>query len=716
MSIFKGDKQFMIELRDFFDNKEEKTPFLSGMDETRAYMRWVDMLLVSYDMLNNQEKSPEIEGNIELHIRRMLRNGLELLERRHRLTVGSEMDESQGIGVTSIAAHLRLQDYSFFAFLLALAPQLEERYLVIYREMYEKEERIAGLTFALVNRLYELLWGEDEISYENMIRQQIEDSPAFLICHNQESDSCQYDKIILHPMISILCRGETQLSEQYKEVAEEGVNELLQISKVGLKNQTEKLYNLLHMKTDLETKKLIHITGKVGSGKKLLIHHGWESDRILFINMASLAGKDGKEAGKILKSLLIRSSCLEQLIVFENVCLKEDMEELQLLVNHAFKFTNVILISSEDTFNMNQLADRFSYVHIEIPEYKAKEREELWNYYLKKEKIGEDVKISALANLYHFTPGIIISCIEQASLLAKAELCDCIERKHFKKVVHHFNSSKLAELATCIAPQFGWEDLEIMEEQRSIMKLACARASLTSVVDEEWGFEEKVKYGKGMSILLYGPPGTGKTMAAQVMAGEIGLELYRVDLSQMVDKYIGETQKNIGKVFDCAREGNFILFFDEADALFTKRTEVQNSNDKHANTEVNYLLQKMEEYDGICILSTNRFNNFDPAFVRRITYTVHLQKPDVETRVQLYQSILPKQAKVEEELDFDFFAKQFDFTGSQIKAVLYNAAFMAANEGRGIKNIDIAMAIKYENTKLGKMVMASEFGPYGSYM
>lgn len=706
----------MLDLRDFFEEKEDNKSFYSGMDETRAYMRWLDMLLIAYDIINSQEQSEDMLEKLDVQMRNTLRQGLGILEKRHRLTVGSDMEESEGIGVTNIASHLGLQDYSFFVFILALAPQLEERYLTIYQEFYEKEERGTGLTFALANRLYDLLWGEDEISYKNMIRQQIEDNPVFFICHHQEADSCQYDKIILHPMIISMCRGETELSKHYRDVSGEGIKELLQIPKVGLKKQTEQLHNLLYVKSDLNTKKLIHITGKAGSGKKLLIHHGWQSDRILFIDVTSLSQKEGQEAGKILKSLMLRSSCLEQLIVFENVCLKEKIEELQLLVNYAFNFTNLILISSEDTYNMNQLAESFAYVHIEIPEYKAKEREEIWKYYLQKEKIGEDVKISVLANLYRFTPGTIINCIEQASLLAKAELCDCIGKKHFKQVVHHFNSSKLAELATCIVPHFGWEDLEIMEEQRNIMKLACARAALTSIVDEEWGFEEKVRYGKGISILLYGPPGTGKTMAAQVIAGEIGLELYRVDLSQMVDKYIGETQKNIGKVFDCAREGNFILFFDEADALFTKRTEVQNSNDKHANTEVNYLLQKMEEYDGICILSTNRFNNFDPAFVRRITYTVNLQNPDVETRVQLYKSILPSQAKVEETLDFDFFAKQFELNGSQIKAVLYNAAFMAANEGRGITNLDIAKAIKYENTKLGKMVMASEFGQYGSYM
>ena len=379
----------MIDLRDFFDTREENLPYASGMDETRAYMRWLDMLLISYEMINNQEKMQEVDPRSQVIT--TLRQGLELLAKRHQLTVGIDMDESEGIGITNIAAHLGLKDYSFFAFLFALAPQLEERYLVIYRGLYEEEEKQTGLTFALLNRLYDLLWEEDEISPDDMIRQQVENSPAFFIRHNEESDSYQYDKIILHPMIVSLCRGEVELSDYYKEVAREGIEELIQQKRVGLNEQTEQLYNLFHIKSDSKIKKLIHITGKAGSGRRLLIHHGLQSDRILFIDIASIIQKEGQEAGRIMKSLLIRSQCLEQFVVFENVSLSNDIEYIKMMVNHVFAFTNVLFLISEDTNNINHLADKYSYVHIEIPEYKAKEREELWKYYLRNVKLGEDV-------------------------------------------------------------------------------------------------------------------------------------------------------------------------------------------------------------------------------------------------------------------------------------------------------------------------------------
>ena len=706
----------MIEFKDFFYTGEEKIPFHSGMEETRAYMRWLDMLLLSYEAISNQEEAYEAEEENLEKMKELLSKGLAVLEQRHRLTVGKQMEEVKGIGVTNLAAHLGLRDYSFLVFLLVLAPQLEERYLLIYQQLYEKEETITGVTFALVNRLYELVRKEQGEDDGEMFRQQIESNPAFIIYQQQMSDSGRLDRITLHPSIVALCNGETGLSEAERRVCEEGDDRLLHSPAIGLGQQTEQLTNLLLKENRGGDKILVHVTGKPGSGKKYLIQQAWQSDRILFINLENLFRQGGEESGRLLKSLLIRCKCLDLLPVFTNVSLKENTEEIRMMVDHAFDFTDLLLLTSTDTYNMNRLTGDFSYLHIAMPEYKAKEREALWKYYLRDKRIAEDVRVEILAGLYRFTPGSIINCIRQAVLLSASENCEYVERKHFQQVVHHFNSSKLAELATPITPFFTWEDLEISEEQRNIMKLACARATLTGIVDEEWGFEKKVRYGKGMSILLYGPPGTGKTMAAQVIAGEIGMEMYRVDLSQMVDKYIGETQKNIGRVFDCAKEGNFILFFDEADALFTKRTEVQNSNDKHANTEVNYLLQKMEEYDGICILSTNRYDNFDTAFIRRITYTVYLQKPDIEARERLYKSILPVQAKVEESLDFAFFARQFELNGSQIKAVLYNAAFMAANEGRGMKNQDIARAIKYEFSKLGKMIMVTEFEKYAPYV
>ena len=336
----------MIEFKDFFYTGEEKIPFHSGMEETRAYMRWLDMLLLSYEAISNQEEAYEAEEENLEKMKELLSKGLAVLEQRHRLTVGKQMEEVKGIGVTNLAAHLGLRDYSFLVFLLVLAPQLEERYLLIYQQLYEKEETITGVTVALVNRLYELLRKEQGEDDGEMFRQQIESNPAFIIYQQQMSDSGRLDRITLHPSIVALCNGETGLSEAERRVCEEGDDRLLHSPAIGLGQQTEQLTNLLLKENRGGDKILVHVTGKPGSGKKYLIQQAWQSDRILFINLENLFRQGGEESGRLLKSLLIRCKCLDLLPVFTNVSLKENTEEIRMMVDHAFDFTDLLLLTS----------------------------------------------------------------------------------------------------------------------------------------------------------------------------------------------------------------------------------------------------------------------------------------------------------------------------------------------------------------------------------
>jgi SpoVK/Ycf46/Vps4 family AAA+-type ATPase len=202
-------------------------------------------------------------------------------------------------------------------------------------------------------------------------------------------------------------------------------------------------------------------------------------------------------------------------------------------------------------------------------------------------------------------------------------------------------------------------------------------------------------------------------MAARVLANELGLELYRVDLSRMVSKYIGETQKNISELFDRAKGVNALLFFDEADALFAKRTEVSDSNDRNANSEVAHLLQKLEEYDGISILATNLKDNIDDAFKRRIKYMVYFTFPDSGTRSLLWKRMLPVEAPVEEGLDLEFFAQSFEMSGSEIKDAMLHAAYMAAREQKPIGNAHIMEAVRLSFAKYGKVLKREDFGYLG---
>lgn len=245
-------------------------------------------------------------------------------------------------------------------------------------------------------------------------------------------------------------------------------------------------------------------------------------------------------------------------------------------------------------------------------------------------------------------------------------------------------------------------DLCLPAEHHRKLTNVCAMLKKRDKVMKEWGFSEKYSYGNGTSLLFYGAPGTGKTMAAQAIAGELGMPLYRVDLSQLISKYIGETQKNIGKVFEQAGQLKGILLFDEADALFAKRNEVNDAQDKYSNAETAYLLQRIEEWDGICILATNLLQNFDEAFRRRITYMLNFPMPDEEVRERLWQKVFPKQASVSEDMDTGVLAENFELSGAAIRNAALQGAYLAAVEETGIGMKHVLGGIANEYRKLNK--------------
>lgn len=245
-------------------------------------------------------------------------------------------------------------------------------------------------------------------------------------------------------------------------------------------------------------------------------------------------------------------------------------------------------------------------------------------------------------------------------------------------------------------------DLCLPAEHHRKLTNVCAMLKKRDKVMKEWGFSEKYSYGNGTSLLFYGAPGTGKTMAAQAIAGELGMPLYRVDLSQLISKYIGETQKNIGKVFEQAGQMKGILLFDEADALFAKRNEVNDAQDKYSNAETAYLLQRIEEWDGICILATNLLQNFDEAFRRRITYMLNFPMPDEEVRERLWQKVFPKQASVSEDMDTSVLAENFELSGAAIRNAALQGAYLAAVEETEIGMKHVLGGIANEYRKLNK--------------
>lgn len=395
-------------------------------------------------------------------------------------------------------------------------------------------------------------------------------------------------------------------------------------------------------------------------------------------------------------------------------------EYTSLLMNiiNQYLCDKTIYLYGADKFPVELISSLYSISSIALPRVDFEERERIWNYFLNKEgmKLHEDVNISDLADCYEITFSKIRYIVTSTARKARWKGETQLDSFELKEQLRRVGEAGFMSLAVYIPPVYSIDDLEIDETQKQILKIACNRFKIKNRVEKKHSIKRSGAYGNGVSVLLCGPPGTGKTMAAQVISNELSLPLYRVDLSQLISKYIGETQKNINEIFDQARKTNVILFFDEADALFSKRTEVKDSNDKYANAETAYLLQKIEGHSGMCILATNLFSNFDAAFVRRLSYVIHLEKPDETTRLNLWQSILPDTVDLAKDIDFKFFANNFDLSGSEIKGILYSAMYMAESEGKPLGNKDIARAIQLRPDKHSSINMAAELGKYSGFM
>jgi hypothetical protein len=265
---------------------------------------------------------------------------------------------------------------------------------------------------------------------------------------------------------------------------------------------------------------------------------------------------------------------------------------------------------------------------------------------------------------------------------------------------------KLGDLAQRIEASATWDDLVVPDLQRSILQEIAMHVRQRRQVYETWGFASKTTRGLGISALFVGVSGVGKTMGAEVLADELHLDLYRIDLSAVVSKYIGETEKNLRRIFDVAEEGGAILLFDEADALFGKRSEVKDSHDRYANIEVSYLLQRMEAYQGLAILTTNMKDVLDTAFLRRIRFIVQFPFPDPAQRAEIWRRIFPNAAPTEG-LDAEKLA-QLNIAGGNIRNIALKAAFIAADAGESIRMPHLLRAARHEYANLEKTLTSAE--------
>ncbi len=356
---------------------------------------------------------------------------------------------------------------------------------------------------------------------------------------------------------------------------------------------------------------------------------------------------------------------------------------------------------------------RYIKVHLPLPDHTMRRR--IWEEVLN-EADTFSLRLTAyeLADKFKFSEGQIRGALSIARdrTLLRSQKDDCVTDEDLLTGCRAQSNQKLTEMAFKITPRYVWSDIVLPSDQKEQLEEICNQFKYWSKVYDEWGFYKKISLGKGLNVLFSGPPGTGKTMGAEVIAYELKLEIFKIDLSQVVSKYIGETEKNLNRIFTEAEASNAILFFDEADALFGKRSEVKDSHDRYANIEISYLLQKMEEYEGITILATNLRQNMDEAFIRRIQFIVDFPIPDERHRYKIWRVHFPAEAPVSEDIDFDFLAGKIKLPGGNIKNIVMNAAFLAASNEWIICMEHLIHATKREFQKMGKLCVRGDFGKY----
>lgn len=385
------------------------------------------------------------------------------------------------------------------------------------------------------------------------------------------------------------------------------------------------------------------------------------------------------------------------------------------LLGGLMKYPQWIFVASNQEWRPKETWQDRPFVSIEFPVPSYTLRKQLWEKYWDENTATEnDVDLGDFASKFRLTGGQIHNISINARNLARLRKSEhqSLTGQDIASLCRNESREILNNMARKIQPKYRWKDIilppDLYEQLQEIH--SCVQHYYR--VYSDWGFDKKLSLGKGLHVLFSGPSGTGKTMAAEILAHELQLDLYKIDVSQVVSKYIGETEKNLDRIFKEGQTSNSILFFDEADAIFGKRSEVKDAHDRYANIEIAYLLQKMDEYEGMVILATNLRKNIDEAFSRRMHFTLEFPIPEEADRNRIWSSIFPPEAPLDNDIDFAFIARQFRITGGNIKNIALSAAFLAAQNGNIINMNSIIRATKREYQKLGKLCTEDEFAEY----
>ena len=522
--------------------------------------------------------------------------------------------------------------------------------------------------------------------------------------------SCKRAPLVLHPWIVDYFFGELSLPESL--IGKADLKSSFQKTEwIGYTDVYEQIHTLVRENTPIN----IVITGKDGCGKHSLIENIYGETERKLLTFSWEAYENNNDRQTFLQDA---ESFVE--MVGADVCIfdytAKQTEELTQermpsdfcgFVKSLNEHKHILIMTMEEkNRSVRNDIGNVVMVRMEIPT--PEERIMAWRQLLQKYE-SKELLPEVLGNKYRMHVGEIAAVLKNAFYICCSHGKTQITGEDIILAIRQKNSGELGPFAELQDPCFSWNDMIVEDEVYKNLRYIVDRILYRNVVGQKWGYDDILKYGKGVCALFYGPPGTGKTMAARVLANELGIDLYRIDLSRMVSKYVGETQKNITQLFERAKNMDAILFFDEADAFFSKRTEVSDANDRNSNSEVAHLLQKLEEYEGISILATNLKDNIDDAFKRRFKYMVHFQLPAAEERRALWKKMLPDAAPREQDINLDYFADKFELSGSEIKEVMVHAAYQAARQNKAVGNKELADAMMICMNKYGVTLTGEDF-------
>ncbi|OCA54324.1 ATP-binding protein [Photorhabdus namnaonensis] len=466
------------------------------------------------------------------------------------------------------------------------------------------------------------------------------------------------------------------------------------------------LEKILLNETD-KIRPLVILRGKEGNARELAVSNIMASHGIntLTVDLAHLSNEENRVRISSLLTDVIRETRLhDACLLIRNFSLftaekKILHHELSILLNQP-KLRVVCLVESGDGLVWLK---HLPMVQIDMPVMTLAERKSMLIASLP-ENVAQGINITQLCQRFSFTAEtlpLILAESHQYQIIRQPE--DQIKETDLRKALSSRAQQNFGKLAQRITPKRNFNDLVVSDTLAQQLKEIIAAINYRDQILSA-GFQEKISYGTGISALFYGESGTGKTMAAEVIAGYLGVDLIKVDLSTVVNKYIGETEKNISRIFDLAEADSGVLFFDEADALFGKRSETKDAQDRHANIEVSYLLQRLENYPGLVILATNNRSHLDSAFNRRFTFITRFTYPDEALRKKMWQKIWPEQLTLSDEIDFEHLAKRSDLTGANIRNIALLSSILAADDNIGqVENKHIERAVILELNKTGRL-------------